>query len=63
MHGEPAGHEPPAEAPSSATVAATGPPVVNSAELLAGGRELVIRHGADRYRLMLTGQNKLILTK
>lgn len=49
-------------APSSASPA-TGPPVVSSQDLLAGGRELVIRHGADRYRLMLTGQNKLILTK
>ncbi len=41
----------------------TGPPVVTSDALLAGGRELIIRHGAERYRLMLTGQNKLILTK
>ena len=39
------------------------PPTVSSAQLLAGGRELVIRHGTESYRLLLTGQNKLILTK
>ncbi len=41
----------------------TGPPVVSSSDLLAGGRELVIRHGPDLYRLLITSQNKLILTK
>ncbi|MBY0332698.1 MAG: hemin uptake protein HemP [Acetobacteraceae bacterium] len=41
----------------------TGPPVISSAALLAGGRELVIRHGEDEYRLRITGNNKLILTK
>lgn len=39
------------------------PPSVESETLLAGGRELIIRHGAEHYRLLLTGQNKLILTK
>ncbi len=53
----PDGAVPPAPCPSM------GPSVVSSAELLAGGRELVIRHGPERYRLLLTGQNKLILTK
>lgn len=50
-------------APEEKPPPALNPPVVTSAELLAGGRELVIRHGPERYRLLLTGQNKLILTK
>jgi hemin uptake protein HemP len=40
-----------------------GPPAVTSEALLRGGRELVIRHGGEEYRLRLTGNNKLILTK
>jgi hemin uptake protein HemP len=31
--------------------------------LFAGGSEVVIAHGAEVYRLRLTRQNKLILTK
>jgi hemin uptake protein HemP len=37
--------------------------VVDSTSLLAGQRELIIRHGDDTYRLRLTASNKLILTK
>lgn len=37
--------------------------VVASDELLKDTREIVIRHGEDVYRLRLTAQNKLILTK
>lgn len=37
--------------------------VVDSTTLLAGRRELIIRHGSDNYRLRLTASNKLILTK
>jgi hemin uptake protein HemP len=39
------------------------PPAVSSDALLRGGRELVIRHSGEEYRLRLTGNNKLILTK
>lgn len=39
------------------------PRVVTSEDLLAGGRELVIRHEHATYLLRLTGSNKLILTK
>jgi hemin uptake protein HemP len=39
------------------------PRVVDSRELLAGRKEILILHGAEAYRLRLTGQNKLILTK
>lgn len=37
--------------------------VLPSDELLAGGRELVIRHEGGEYFLRLTRNNKLILTK
>ena len=36
---------------------------INSADLFAGIREITISHGDDIYRLRLTAQNKLILTK
>ncbi len=36
---------------------------IDSRDLFVGTRELVIVHGTDRYRLRLTAQNKLILTK
>lgn len=38
-------------------------PHIDSQRLLAGGRELVIQHGAEEYRLRLTRNDKLILTK
>jgi hemin uptake protein HemP len=37
--------------------------VVVSEDLMKDTREIVIRHGEDVYRLRLTAQNKLILTK
>ena len=39
------------------------PPSVDSRRLLGGSRELLIRHGAEEYRLRLTRNDKLILTK
>jgi hemin uptake protein HemP len=39
------------------------PLTVSSETLLAGRRQLIIQHGGERYRLLLTGSNKLILTK
>jgi hemin uptake protein HemP len=36
---------------------------LDSREVFAGTREITIAHGAQTYRLRLTGQNKLILTK
>ena len=36
---------------------------LSSAELLGGRRELEIEHGGQLYRLRLTSQGKLILTK
>ncbi len=36
---------------------------LKSIELLGKSREIIIEHGSDEYRLRLTSQNKLILTK
>ena len=36
---------------------------IDSRELFATEREIIIAHGRDNYRLRLTSQNKLILTK
>jgi hemin uptake protein HemP len=35
----------------------------DSKELFSGSRELVIEHTGDEYRLRITNQGKLILTK
>jgi hemin uptake protein HemP len=39
------------------------PPSVDSADLLKGGREVLIRHHGEIYRLRLTRNDKLILNK
>jgi hemin uptake protein HemP len=36
---------------------------IDSCELFVATREIIIAHGKDLYRLRLTAQNKLILTK
>jgi len=36
---------------------------IDSRELFSSEREIIIAHGAEAYRLRLTSQNKLILTK
>jgi hemin uptake protein HemP len=36
---------------------------LDSRELFASEREIIIAHGEETYRLRLTSQNKLILTK
>lgn len=38
-------------------------PALDSTDLFQGGREIVIRHGEEMYRLRLTNSNKLILIK
>ena len=38
-------------------------PVLDSVTLMSGQRELIIRHGAESYRLRVTASNTLILTK
>ncbi len=39
------------------------PQRIGSSQLLAGGNELVIEHAGQEYRLRLTRNDKLILTK
>jgi hemin uptake protein HemP len=36
---------------------------IDSRDLFSGEREIIISHGEEAYRLRLTSQNKLILTK
>lgn len=36
---------------------------IDSRDLFVGTREITIQHGEHHYRLRLTSQNKLILTK
>ncbi len=36
---------------------------IDSTTLMAGGREIVILHAGERYRLRITANDKLILTK
>ncbi|WP_210421768.1 hemin uptake protein HemP [Phreatobacter aquaticus] len=38
-------------------------PTVELTSLLGGGREAVILHNGERYRLRVTANDKLILTK
>ena len=45
------------------TLAPNAAPRIDSIRLLAGGRELVIDHAGQEYRLRLTRNDKLILTK
>ncbi|MFN3586621.1 MAG: hemin uptake protein HemP [Moraxellaceae bacterium] len=50
--------------PTQPVPAATGLlPTLESAALFAQGREVRIRHAGEEYRLRLTSNNKLILTK
>jgi hemin uptake protein HemP len=58
-------NEPPTarRAGSRAGTGGSSPVVIDSVTLMGGRRELIIRHGADTYRLRVTASNKLILTK
>ena len=47
----------------AATNVAAGLPVYDSIVLLSGKKEAVIMHTGEEYRLKLTRQGKLILTK
>ena len=42
---------------------ASGLPLVDSATVMMGRREVLIQHGDSTYRLRITASNKLILTK
>jgi len=51
------------EPPPQEEAGRADPLTISSEALLAGRRQLIIRHGGEQYRLMLTRSNKLILTK
>ncbi|MFT3952927.1 MAG: hemin uptake protein HemP [Piscinibacter sp.] len=57
-HGARAGRPAPDDAQSGQAI-----PTVEVASLLASGREAVIFHNGERYRLRVTANDKLILTK
>jgi hemin uptake protein HemP len=61
-----AGQDPvssPIVANAAASVRPTAAKRIDSHRLLSGGRELVIEHAGQEYRLRLTRNDKLILTK
>ncbi|KQU52655.1 hypothetical protein ASG72_07015 [Bosea sp. Leaf344] len=49
-----------ADAPGSAP---HEPPVIDVRSLLGGGREIILLHLGERYRLRITARDRLILTK
>jgi hemin uptake protein HemP len=49
--------------PTPSPTAPPGPPVLDSSELFGGQTEVLILHRGEQYRLRLTRQDKLILTK
>jgi hemin uptake protein HemP len=55
--------EPEPNAPSSSPAHPVMPREINSADLMRGDREIVIRHGTELYRLNVTRSGKLILRK
>ncbi len=48
---------------SSRAVDSSNPYVITSEVLFNGARELLIKHANESYRLRITNQGKLILTK
>jgi hemin uptake protein HemP len=54
-------NHPPESPPPLPDVAQT--PVFDVRDLLGGGREVIIIHAGERYRLRVTANDKLILTK
>lgn len=54
---------PGAETPAVASTAASRLILLDSSALLAGRKEVLIHHDGQNYRLSITRQNKLILTK
>jgi hemin uptake protein HemP len=47
----------------SGDAAANGVRSIDTRELMAGERAIVIRHGNEEYRLQITSAGKLLLTK
>lgn len=53
----------PPRAPADGPGQPREPRAVEASQLMAGGRELIILHRGERYRLRVTQRDKLILTK
>ncbi|MBS7698716.1 MAG: hemin uptake protein HemP [Chelatococcus sp.] len=56
-------HETSPPAPPASAKHSAEQPVVNAQQLFGDKRELVIVHNGERYRLRITANDKLILTK
>ena len=50
-------------APASGTNIGRSRRIITSLELMGSGNELIIEHAGEEYRLRITKQEKLILTK
>jgi hemin uptake protein HemP len=57
MMSDPKAERPPEDAPEAR------PRRIDLNTILRGDREVIIAHGADEYRLRLTSNDKLLLTK
>jgi hemin uptake protein HemP len=53
----------PSDGPMRASAASGRPKTIRSADMFAGGDEVIIEHKGAQYRLRQTSQGKLILTK
>ena len=62
-HAHPSSFDATAEGPAAHGPAQAHEGEVDSAHLLHGQREILIRHGSEVYRLRHTRNDKLILTK
>jgi len=51
------------QGPAAATSSADSIPTVEVAAIIGAGREAVLLHKGERYRLRITANDKLILTK
>jgi hemin uptake protein HemP len=49
--------------PPAASLEVNQTPVLDVRDLLGGGKEVIILHAGERYRLRVTANDKLILTK
>ena len=56
-------HDNGSKRPSSSATSASSPRVLDSVVLFGGTREVRIAHAGETYRLTVTRQGKLILTK
>ncbi len=52
-----------ARLPSAGQAEPPAAPLIRSEQLFADGKALLIEHNGQQYRLQITKQNKLILTK